>query len=634
MRQLLKRKKDLTKLIKAKETTTTNTTNSNQTETSDNTSLTHTHNDMGSQISVSPSKQIKLETSITTESTNSYDPELHTELIIDEADSIKHEITTEASSAPDPLCPPKSAETAQEVVARAFLESRSRRPLTPAQAFVATALQEGILHMEKAPNTTTMDSTDKPATDTTMPQHTDAPAADRPAFLRLRPIDQLLAAVNVVENTPTTQSTPQPSQDMAGEIIQQSVLNQVDQTIDRLTQFIIQPFDGSLPLLDNNIYQRQIEAEMRRRTACLADQALRFEVLRNIQFLKIFEHLQPDINLSYRINQEFLINHKTPVTHIERTQYDQYKGFMFQKQVEGRLVHIEDKKKIVDTPVPEYSTQAPTMYLTDTHCTHCKVGHKAGTAPCHGTSFLTNMTKETLRTDHSWRDTTKAVVISNRALAKLPIVLKDEVINIQIPHTLSYWAGRGHTGQDDTTSSFYIEIMEILQLIGAECTYLVFIEYMKPYNSRNAPEYHHLAFVRTCRELQTHYGGLIIPVLGLYKPNRGENTARYLESKYRLATCFSGAFAVGRWLGIVVDIPNIQNGVASRETQRKFSPSWLNEPLFNSNAEPTREWYRRIAIYFMARIGWFRPYYPMADRHSRRIKLATPSYIAKSMAFP
>jgi len=610
-------------------------------------------------------KQPKLEVTDHIETTTNYDSELHSELIIDEKFSVENEADNmvqthdKAPSAPalsacsTSVATSQPVVTAQEFVARAISEGRLQIPLTPGQEFVAQALREGSLQMkviqtpltpvqefvaksmnkglvQPRDNYTSKTNNDADQTTNTAPAPPPSEVTvTTPPMLRLRPIEQLLAAVEVVEGNSASSTTSLPIQTTVDKDIQHSVLTQVDHALDRLTCLVDKRFEHTCLLPDNTVYKEQIDTEMRRRTVILAEQALKFDELKTIQFLRNFEHLPSDINLSYRINQEILIKHKNPITSTERTQYNQYKGFQFQKELEGRLVHIEEKKLFKDTPVPEYSSQTPTMYFTDTPCVHCKVGHKAGTALCHGAQQLKNMTKEQLKNDHTWRDKTKAVVISNRALTKLPIVLKDDVINIQVPRTLTYWAGRGHTGQDDKTSSLYTEIMEILQLLGIESTYLVFIEFLKPHSSKIVPEYQHLAFARICRELQTNYGGLIIPVLGLYKPRKGETSGHYLASKYRLASCYSGAFAVGRWLGIPVDIPNIQNSVESRESHRKFSPSWQNEPLFNSDAEPTREWYRRLAIYFMSRISWFKPYYPMADTHSRRIVLASPPYAAK-----
>jgi len=617
---------DLTKLIKTKNAINTNTTNPNQIEDSENTSDSQTPHSTDIDPTMSSSKQIKLETIAITEDSTNYDHELHSELIIDEKISVDHEPNDQCPSVQIPPPSSQSIETAQDFIIRTTREEQSHSTYTPGQKLVANALREGLLQLKDNRTITTHPVTDQPTGTTSGSQHTEI-TVTAPPLLKLRPIEQLLAAIDVVEGTPA-----QPFH--YGENLQQSVLEQVDQTIDKLTKFVNQPPDNNFPLLNNAVYQSQVEAEMRRRTVCLAEQALQFDELVSINFLRKFEHLKPDIMASYRIVQEVLINHKNPITHTERTQYNHYKGFMFQKQLESKLVQIEERKIMIDTPVPEYSDRTPIMHLTDTPCPHCKVGHKTGSTACSPAKLLTNMTKEKLRTNHTWRDKTKAVVISNKALVDLPIVLDEDVINIRVPRTLTYWVTPGHTGQADKDSKLYKEIMEILQLIGTESTYLVFIEFMKSHSNKTALEYQHLAFVRTCRELQTNYGGVIIPVIGLHRPTKGETTAKYLENKYQFTTCYGGAFAAGRWLGIPVDLPNIQNGAAHRESQRKGAPSWRNEPLFNIDAEPTREWYRRITIYLMSRISCFQPYYPMTDKHSRRIKLATPSYTASSAVLP
>jgi len=520
-RHLLKRKRDITKLLKTKETANTNITNPNQMEDNEYPSETQIQHSINTETGMSASKQPKLEVATITENTDNHESELHSELIIDEKVSVDHE----------------------------------------------------------------------------------------------------------------TEIPTQPPKDVVDETIQKSTLEPVNQNSDKLAQIVNQLPDNSSPLLQDAIYQSQVKAEMRRRTTILAERALKFEELATTDFLRKFEHLQPDIIASYLTIQEIVVKHKNPITPTERTLYNQYKGFMFQKQLESRLARIEELKVVLDTPVPEYSDGTPIMHLTDTPCPHCRIGHKTGSTVCNNTQLLTNMTKEQLKTNHTWRDKVKAVVISNKALVDLPVILKDNVINIQVPCNLTYWVTPGHTEQADKTSQLYTEIMEILQLIGTENTYLVFIEFLRSHSNETALEYQHLAFVRTCRELQINYGGLIIPVLGLHRPDKGETTAKYLESKYRLTSCFGGAFAAGRWLGIPVDLPNIQNGAPHRESQRKFSPPWRNEPLFNSDAEPTREWYRRITIYLMARLSLFKPYYPMTDKHGRRIKLAIPSYTATPTIF-
>jgi len=607
IRHLLKRKRDLNKQIKTKETANTNTTNPNQIEDSEHISETQTQHIMDTNPNTVHGKQIKLEVVNTTESTTSYDPELHSELPIEEKFSTENNPRISVQSNDDPVTTITSGSCSTSIP--------QSQPIEPIIDLIARKLCEGKIRITK-------DHQGVTHTTYSITHQTNTKPVTAPPTLRLRPIEQLLAASNVVESTSTTSTTSQTSQDAIGETNQQTVL-EVDPAIDKLPQE-----------LQATVYQIQIEAEMRRRTACLAEQALKFEELVTIDFLRKFEHLQSDIMTSYRVVQEILVKHKNPITHIERIQYNQHKGFMFQKQLESRLARIEELKVVLDTPVPEYSDGTPIMHLTDTPCFHCKVGHKTSSTACTGTQLLTNMTKEQLRTDHTWRDKTKAVVISNKALVDLPSRLKDDVINIKVPRNLIYWADPNHTKPRDKTSKLYTEIMEILQLIGTENTYLVFIEFIRSHNNETALEYQHLAFVRTCRELQTNYGGLIIPVLGLHRPDKGETTAKYLESKYRLISCIGGAFATGRWLGIPVDLPNIQNGAPHRESQRKFSPPWRNEPLFNIDAEPTREWYRRITIYLMARICCFKLFYPMTNKHGHRIVLATPSYAAKDTAFP
>jgi len=430
---------------------------------------------------------------------------------------------------------------------------------------------------------------------------------------RLRPIKQLLA----------------PTKSEQANITQQSVPDQIE---NNSTQDINYPLLRYLQYLDSITYRIEIAAEMQRRIECLATLKYKNHEIDNL--LRRVPHLPNDIQISWKINHEILINHRSIIAFRDRAQYDQYKGFMFEQIFEQMQLLTEEKKIAQDTPVPEYSDRTPIMLTSDTYCTHCKIGHNKGTAPCHGVPVIKNMTTAQLKLDHVWRTTCKAIIISNKALVKLPASLQGVIINIQLPDNLTYEAEQDSNSQTDKESDLYREVMEILLIIGLKCTFPIFIEFLTPYQKTTAPEYHHTAFVRICKEIQNRYGGLIIPVLGLHMPNRNESTEKYQDNKRRLIPCTIKALALGRWLGVAIDVPSIQNTSVQEEQNRKLSPTWHNEPLFNMNAEPTREWYRRIAIYLSERINQLSPYYPLTNTKILNMASAAYPYAAHPINWP
>jgi len=440
--------------------------------------------------------------------------------------------------------------------------------------------------------------------------------------LCLKPTEQLLATAATIEYNArmiTEARTPQPPPATPD-----------DSTSDELNQLVSSPQEDNRSSLENIAYKQKVEAEMRNRIIGIAYHTLKQDNLKQMKFLHKFSHLPFDLQISRKINHKILTKHVNPITFHDKVNYDQYKGFMFEKALEQLQTADEDLKTMIGTPIPEYSDKALTMLTTDIVCHQCKVGHDVEATSCSSPQVIKNTTIDQLKNNHSWRKSCKAVIITTKALTKLPIIMQDIVINVQLPSKLKYEADRGSAGYDDKNSELYHTLMEIIAAIGFECTYPIFIEFMKSRRNNTALEYHHIAFVRICKEVQNQYYGIVIPVMGLHKPTRGEPKESYLNRKYQLVPCLTGAVALGRWLGIAVDIPMLQNMTVGQEENPKILPSWRNEPLFNVNAEPTREWYRRISIYLSSRISWLKPYYPLVTTNPLETVLSAASLAAQA----
>ena len=306
----------------------------------------------------------------------------------------------------------------------------------------------------------------------------------------LQPIEQLLA-------------TAAPSEHNAGinteaSKVQSSLPTPDDSISNELNQFVSSPQEYDCPCLENRAYKQKIETEMRNRISGIAYHTLEQDKLKQLSFLHKFSHLPHDLQISRRINFEILMKHKNPVTFHDRIRYDQYKGFMFEKALEQLQTADEDLKIMMDTSIPEYSDKVLTMLTTDIVCHHCKVGHDVEITSCNSPQFIKNTTINQLKTNHSWRKSCKAIIVSSRSLTKLPIMMQGTVINVQLSSNLKYEADRGSAGYDDKNSKLYHAIMEIIVIIGAECTYPIFIEFMKSRRNNTALEYHH---IRICAHL-------------------------------------------------------------------------------------------------------------------------------------
>jgi len=381
---------------------------------------------------------------------------------------------------------------------------------------------------------------------------------------------------------------------------------------------ILEQVDKANNLLDEMIEKEAIENKLRveqqksRRISIINCATSKLEEMRKPCLLSRYPTCDNDVNIAKWIITKICKNGKLPEKISQKIIYHHYKSYWIQKKLED-LRNEEFKTRINrDTPIPEYShREIVTMLSTDDYCENCEVGHAYVGEECKKAKRIEARNLNSMKEDNTWRQKCQAIVIAGDNIINLPGMLEDEVILLNLPENVTYAVGRYTRGTYDKGSSYYLAMMEILQVVGLTNDMPIFIDYKNVTSGKAAEEYNYIGFVRICREIQTQYAGAIIPILGLYCPKVNETAESYIKEKEKLLSCLKGAIVAGRLLGVAVDIPLIQNMDITAENNRRLNIRWRNEPIFNKRGSRTKEWYRRLFHYFDDRIIWINSHYPL-----------------------
>ena len=156
--------------------------------------------------------------------------------------------------------------------------------------------------------------------------------------------------------------------------------------------------------------------------------------------------------------------------------------------------------------------------------------------------------------------------------------------------------------------------MNIIKIIGGECSFPIFIEFSPSGVSPHLSIYHHLCgFIKVCKSLQGYYLGPIIPTLGIICPLVNESRESYHLRKDESRAHKLAALALGLAMGVPIGIIDIQNFGPNIGNMNPVLKSWKDESLFGRDGRLTKEYQQRLTDWFLTRAELF-DFYPPHER--------------------
>jgi hypothetical protein len=295
------------------------------------------------------------------------------------------------------------------------------------------------------------------------------------------------------------------------------------------------------------------------------------------------------------------IRDKKDATARDVMHYHSIKGFLYHQVLETAEREEQGRSSFYPTKTLEYNPEPSRQTGPVYPCRFCETVH-SDPEPCVDPYDNGPRSLQALKISDQWRRTTQAVVISYDKYRYLPPDLRDRFISLMIPNDLSYPTNPYCEVTQYQTSSLYLKLAEILQVLGKHTSFVIYVEFLRSHCDTTSPlTKHYCGFVKVLKALQANFGGIIVALKGVVYPMPCERIEEYFTRKINTRAAAQILIATGLALGVPTGIIGIQN-LTPFESGTTFKlPAWRVEPLFNSYGKRTREFHHRLASWFVTR---------------------------------
>jgi hypothetical protein len=224
-------------------------------------------------------------------------------------------------------------------------------------------------------------------------------------------------------------------------------------------------------------------------------------------------------------------------------------------------------------------------------CLLCKLSPAKQIPNCYGPQNIAWLTENNIK--HC-----ALACIGKQGLLNLPAGPTD-ILNLGLLGSVTYDAGFDDTDIHSVKGTLHWELNERLEKISKASPHMtVIIEFFQSHEQK----YEHipieeclLGFFKVILDLQSHFSGALVLVLGPVMPYVNEQLDRYKALKEKANQFALFAKTLGKVLGIPVVQTLVQTTYNADLGCYMSHRWWFNKPLFNRLGDPTEEFYRRLA---------------------------------------
>ena len=283
--------------------------------------------------------------------------------------------------------------------------------------------------------------------------------------------------------------------------------------------------------------------------------------------------------------------------------FSEYSGFYHLETLTQLTKYLTSNSYLAYHLVSELFKFVPQIAHLENYCTACDIIHSHPPLHCNPTKKHGPRIMKYLKLNDSWRTDIQAVCLGCNDLLYLPVDLMGMVLNLGDPQ--SYYYNIPNTPEEychvsTSSSSLFARIVQVIELIGANKTYPIFIEFSVAPDLSQPIIFHIIGFLSTIRKAQQKYYGPLIVMVTQVSPMPGMNGGTYLDKKRAFHPVQRMLYAAGQALGVPVCLPPTHSIEAPGSSARIRCDFWEDEALYSYAGVKTREYYSRMSYYIRA----------------------------------